>query len=71
MLAGLLELLPWVKQWHNEPSDEFDGLRLGDYFERFINGECRELGLTHEDLKTGVLRTRDAGGRRSEGGSNE
>ena len=51
MLAGLLELLPWVKQWHNEPSDEFDGLRLGDYFERFINGECRELGLTHEDLR--------------------
>ena len=51
MLAGLLELLPWVKQWHNEPSEEFDGLRLGDYFERFISGECREFGLTHEDLR--------------------
>jgi hypothetical protein len=25
MLAGLLELIPWVKQWHNEPSEELAG----------------------------------------------
>ena len=24
-LAGLLELVPWLKQWHNEPSAEFGG----------------------------------------------
>ena len=51
MLAGLLELLPWVKQWHNEPSEEFQGLRMGEYFEKFLEGECRQLGLTHEDLR--------------------
>jgi hypothetical protein len=51
MLAGLLELLPWVKQWHNEPSAEFEGLRLGDYFESYLDTECRELGLTHDDLR--------------------
>jgi hypothetical protein len=51
MLAGLLELVPWVKQWHNEPNAEFGGLRLGDYFETFLDGECHALGLTREDLR--------------------
>jgi hypothetical protein len=51
MLAGLLELIPWVKQWHNEPSAEFGGLRLGDYFETFLDGQCHELGLTRDDLR--------------------
>jgi N-6 DNA Methylase len=51
MLAGLLELIPWVKQWHNEPSDEFGGLRLGDYFETFLDGECHTLGVTREELR--------------------
>lgn len=51
MLAGLLELLPWVKQWHNEPDPEFDGQRMGDFFEQFLDGECQALGLTHADLE--------------------
>ena len=51
MLAGLLELVPWVKQWHNEPSADFGGLRLGDYFETFLDGECHALGLTRDDLR--------------------
>lgn len=51
MLAGLLELIPWVKQWHNEPSEEFGGLRMGDYYEQFLDGECRRHGLTHDDLR--------------------
>lgn len=50
MLAGLLELIPWIKQWHNEPSQEFEGLRLGDYFQSYLEGECRELGLTLQEL---------------------
>ena len=50
MLAGLLELIPWVKQWQNEPSEEFGGLRLGDYYEQFLDGECRLHGLTQDDL---------------------
>ncbi|WP_437602993.1 BREX-2 system adenine-specific DNA-methyltransferase PglX [Sorangium sp. So ce590] len=51
MLAGLLELLPWIKQWHNEPSEEFSGMRLGDFFDGFLDGECRSLGLTRDDLR--------------------
>lgn len=52
MLAGLLELIPWVKQWHNEPDAEFGGLRMGDYFEQFVDGECALWGLTREDLES-------------------
>ncbi|MCC6750663.1 MAG: BREX-2 system adenine-specific DNA-methyltransferase PglX [Deltaproteobacteria bacterium] len=51
LLAGLLELVPWLKQWHNAPDPEFDGLRLGDYFEGFLDGQGRELSLTHEELQ--------------------
>ncbi len=51
MLAGLLELIPWIKQWHNEPSAEFDGQRMGDYYENFLNEECRRHHLTHDDLR--------------------
>lgn len=51
MLAGLLELLPWIKQWHNEPNAEFDGQKMGDYFAQFLDGECQALGLTHADLE--------------------
>lgn len=52
VLAGLLELIPWVKQWHNEPSEEFGGLRMGDYYEQFLDGECRLHALTYDDLRS-------------------
>ena len=51
MLAGLFELLPWIRQWHNEPDAEFGGLKMGDYFAQFLDGECQTLGLTHSDLE--------------------
>ena len=45
LLAGLLDLLPWLKQWHNEMDPDY-GMGLGDYFEGFLDEECRALGLT-------------------------
>ncbi len=50
LLAGLLELLPWLQQWHNEPDPDHGGLRLGDYFAGFLDEEARGLGLTRESL---------------------
>lgn len=50
MLAGLLELVPWVKQWHNDDDPDYGG-RRGDYFESFLDNECHALGLTREDLR--------------------
>jgi hypothetical protein len=51
LLAGLLELVPWLKQWHNEPNDAYGGLRLGDYFADFVEDEARQVGLSVEDLR--------------------
>ena len=50
LLAALLELLPWVRQYHNEPDPEFD-IGMGDYFEAFIDDEARALSLTRESLR--------------------
>jgi hypothetical protein len=51
LLACLIELLPWLKQWHNEPDAGFDGMRMGDYFEGFINEEARQLDKTLAEIK--------------------
>lgn len=50
VLAGLLELLPWVQQWYNEPDPAHGGLRLGDFFAGFLDEEARALGLTRDEL---------------------
>lgn len=50
MLAGLLELLPWIHQWHNDLDTEY-GLRMGDYFAQFLDGELATLGLTKAQLE--------------------
>jgi hypothetical protein len=54
LLASLIELLPWLAQWHNEPNANFDGLRMGDYFESFVNEEARNLGRTLAEIKAWV-----------------
>jgi hypothetical protein len=47
LLGGIHELVPWIKQWHNEPDPEH-GTRMGDYLDGFVDEECRGLGLTRE-----------------------
>jgi len=50
LLAGLLELVPWLRQWHND-IDPATGVRMGDYFAEFIDDECRSLGLNLAELR--------------------
>ena len=50
LLAGLMELVPWVKQWHNEPDPEH-GERMGDYFETFVDDEAKAHSVTLEDIR--------------------
>lgn len=50
LLACLLELLPWLKQWHNEFDSEFR-MKMGDYFEGFVQDEARLMGMTPGDIK--------------------
>jgi hypothetical protein len=49
LLAGMVELLPWVLQWHDEP-DPVYGDRMGQYFTGFVDSERAALGLTTDDL---------------------
>jgi hypothetical protein len=51
LLAGLQELVPWLRQWHNEVDPEY-GQRMGDFFASFVATEARGYGTTLEDLKT-------------------
>jgi len=50
LLASLLELLPWLHQWHSAIDPEF-GYRLSAYYEEFLLTEIRRLGHTLETLK--------------------
>lgn len=50
LLAGLLELLPWLEQWHNEP-DPVYGERMGHYYQGFVSEEARALGVTLDHLR--------------------
>jgi len=51
LLACLLEIIPWVKQWHNQPNPDFNGLRMGDYYESFATDEAQQLGKTLDDIR--------------------
>lgn len=69
LLAGLFELLPWLKQWHNALDPHF-GERMGDYYDGFVRDEAKALGVTLEALrvwKPAVTAAR-RGRRRSVGG---
>ncbi len=50
LLAGVLELLPWIHQWHPEPDPTF-GQPLGPFFEDWLDGMLSQLGLTREALR--------------------
>lgn len=51
LLAGVLELLPWIHQWHPE-SDPLYGGPPGQYFEGWLDGQLAELAITRETLRS-------------------
>lgn len=58
LLAGLAERVPWLLQWHNEPSDAYGGMKLGEFFRDFVAGEAHGLGVAVDFTKaTDDLRT--------------
>jgi hypothetical protein len=62
LLAGLVELLPWLKQWHNDIDPEFS-MGMGDYFEGFVQDEARQMGRTIEQVRAWQPPARPARGR--------
>lgn len=49
LLAGVLELLPWIHQWHPEPDPRYGELP-GLFFESWLEGTLSTLGLTRDEL---------------------
>ncbi|EME66625.1 DNA methylase [Rhodococcus ruber BKS 20-38] len=49
MLAGLAELLPWVRQWHGEIDPEY-GESVADTIAEVLRSHSTDLGITPDDL---------------------
>jgi hypothetical protein len=49
-LAGVLELLPWIYQWHPD-HDPLYGGPAGQYFEGWLDGQLVELAITRDNLR--------------------
>ena len=50
LLGCLIELLPWLKQWHNDVNPEF-GMPMGDYFGNFVQDEARQMSQTLDKIR--------------------
>ena len=51
LLTGVLELLPWIHQWHPD-SDALFGGTPGGYFEGWLDGQLAEFAITRETLRS-------------------
>lgn len=50
LVAGLAELHPWVRQWHDEDDATF-GINLADYLEEELRTRALQVGRTIDELK--------------------
>lgn len=50
LLVAMHEELPWVIQWHNDIDPELD-VRLGNFFQEWLDGQMNEKNLTPEQLE--------------------
>jgi len=64
LLAGVLELLPWIHQWRPEP-DPALGQPLGAFFEDWLDGMLAQLGVTRDALRDWRAPTPTRGRRRT------
>ncbi|MFY1655847.1 BREX-2 system adenine-specific DNA-methyltransferase PglX [Micromonospora sp. WMMD1274] len=49
LVAGLAELQPWVRQWHDKTDPTYQ-LNLADYLEEQLRGRAHQVGMTVEQL---------------------
>lgn len=64
LLAGVLELLPWLLQWHNALDPQY-GMGLGDFFRSFAEEEARRMGKTLDEVR--AWQPPEKSGRRKKG----
>jgi hypothetical protein len=51
VVAGLVELEPWLHQWHAEPDAAFGGMSPATFLTGFIDSQLAALGATRTDAK--------------------
>ena len=61
LLAGLLEVMPWVRQWHNEVDPAFGASPAHEY-DTYLTSQQEKYGLTEDDRVAGRRQRRSAGG---------
>jgi hypothetical protein len=49
LLAGLAEIMPWVRQWHAESDDRF-GISPAEAYEAYLVDQREKHRLTEEEL---------------------
>ena len=49
LVAGLAELQPWVRQWHDEDDATF-GVNLAEYLDEELRGRASQVGRTLQEL---------------------
>ncbi len=62
LLAGLLEIMPWVRQWHDEPDSAF-GQSYAEAYDTYLTTQRESRNLT-EDALHAWLPPQPARGRR-------
>jgi hypothetical protein len=50
LIAGLAEVMPWVRQWHGEVDPAF-GMSPADAYAAYLEDQRRRHGLTADDLR--------------------
>ena len=50
LLAGLLEVMPWVRQWHDEVDPAFGASPAHEY-DTYLTSQREKYGLTEDDLR--------------------
>ena len=68
LLGGLLELLPWLDQWHAEPDADYGGERMNQFIAGALAGDLQQLGITEADVRNWQA-PQSTRGRRARAGS--
>jgi hypothetical protein len=66
LLAGLLEVLPWVRQWHGEVNPDF-GMSYADAYDGYLTAQRESHSLTEENLRNWTPAPSTRGGRKRKG----
>jgi hypothetical protein len=64
LLAGLLEVMPWVRQWHGEVADGHDQ-SWAEAYDGYLTAQREERRLTEDDLRSWAPPQAGRGRRRS------